>query len=64
MLCDVAGVFETKALTQTKVVPTAIRWRSVEEALYPRKEITSVDRLEVLPVPREALQVARHELVS
>ena len=56
MLCDVAGVFETKALTETKVVPTPQGWRSLEEAMHPRKKTKSVDRLEVLPVPREALQ--------
>ena len=55
VLCDVAGVFETKALTAKEVVPTAIRWRSVEEAMHPGPEITSIDRVEVLPVFGQAL---------
>ena len=55
MLCDVAGVFETKALTETEVVPTPIGWRGAPQTMHSRKEAARAHRLEVLPVPREAL---------
>ena len=64
MLCDVAGVFETKALTQTKVVPTPQGWRGAPQTMHSKQKAARAHRLEVLPVPREALQGARHVVVS
>ena len=63
VLCDVAGVFETKALTETKVVPTPIRWRGAPQTMHSKQKAARAHRLEVLPVPREALQGKSHVLV-
>ena len=55
MLFYVAVVREATTFVEKKMVPTTSRWRSFEKEMHPRKEITSVDRVEVLPVFSKAL---------
>ena len=55
MLFDVVTVREAATVVAEKVVPTPSRWRSSEEALYPRQEVEGVDRVEVLSVSSKTL---------